>query len=86
MHDVERPDELRPPPPPAFDSGQTRQELAELKAFKRTPKSNHRPVYWEVFGGRGYTPSGTTSRGQSCWNTVTASVHRPPHARWRRSM
>ena len=48
---LDRPDELRPPPPPAFDSEQVRRELAELKAFKRTPKSNHRAVYWEVFGG-----------------------------------
>jgi membrane-associated phospholipid phosphatase len=48
---LERPNELRPPPPPAFDSEQVRLELAELKAFKRTPKFNHRAVYWEVFGG-----------------------------------
>lgn len=46
-----RPDELRPLPPPAFDSEQVRGELAELKAFKRTPSSNHRALYWEVFGG-----------------------------------
>lgn len=44
-------DALRPPPPPAHDSPQALAALAELKAFPRTPKSNHDAVYWEVFGG-----------------------------------
>jgi membrane-associated phospholipid phosphatase len=48
---LSRPDEVRPPAPPAFDSAETRSALAELKQFQRTPKSNHRAVYWEVFGG-----------------------------------
>jgi hypothetical protein len=44
-------DALRPPPPPAFDSETTRAAIAELKAFQRTPKTNHDAVYWEVYGG-----------------------------------
>jgi membrane-associated phospholipid phosphatase len=54
-----RPDELRPPVPPAFDSEQVKRDLAELKAFQRTPKSNHRAIYWEVFGG---------ARAYALWN------------------
>ncbi|KRQ93503.1 phosphatase PAP2 family protein [Bradyrhizobium valentinum] len=46
-----RADEFRPSPPPAFDSDQVKAALAELKAFQRTPKSNHRAIYWEVYGG-----------------------------------
>lgn len=54
-----RPDELRPPAPPAIDSEKTRADLVELKEFPRTPKSNHRAVYWEVFGG---------ARAYALWN------------------
>jgi hypothetical protein len=54
-----RPDEFRPPAPPAFDSDATRAALAELKAFPRTPKTNHRATYWEVFGG---------ARAHALWN------------------
>lgn len=45
------PDALRPPPPPAWDSPELKAELAELKAFERTPKSNAVAMYWEAFGG-----------------------------------
>jgi membrane-associated phospholipid phosphatase len=58
---LSRPDELRPPEPPAFDSEQLRRDLAELKVFQRTPKSNHRSVYWEVFGG---------ARAHALWNEI----------------
>ena len=54
-----RPDEFRPPEPPAFDSQKTKTDLAELKAFNRTPRTNHRAVYWEVFGG---------ARAHALWN------------------
>ncbi|MCK1641977.1 hypothetical protein IVA95_31625 [Bradyrhizobium sp. 157] len=33
--------------------------MAELKAFARTPKSNHRAIYWEVYGG---------ARAHALWN------------------
>jgi membrane-associated phospholipid phosphatase len=45
------PDALRPSPPPAWDSPELQAELAELKAFERTPKSNSVAMYWETFGG-----------------------------------
>jgi len=48
---LSRPDELRPPAPPAPDSDRIKADLAEVKQFQRTPKSNHRATYWEVFGG-----------------------------------
>ena len=54
-----RQDELRPPAPPAFDSEQVKRDVAELKEFQRTPKSNHRAVYWEVYGG---------ARAHALWN------------------
>jgi membrane-associated phospholipid phosphatase len=56
-----RADEFRPPAPPAFDSEATKTALAELKDFARTPESNHRAVYWEVFGG---------ARGYALWNEI----------------
>jgi len=56
-----RPDEFRPAPPPPFDSAAVREALAELKMFKRTPATNHRAVYWEVFGG---------ARGFALWNEI----------------
>jgi membrane-associated phospholipid phosphatase len=56
-----RPDEFRPSPPPASDSDKTKTDLAELKAFKRTPKTSHRAVYWEVFGG---------ARAHALWNDM----------------
>lgn len=56
------PSELRPPPPPAVGSDQAKTDLAELKSFARTPKSNHRAVYWEVHGG---------ARAHTLWNEIT---------------
>ncbi|HEU4382816.1 MAG TPA: vanadium-dependent haloperoxidase [Anaeromyxobacteraceae bacterium] len=57
------PDEFRPPPPPAHDSDAAKAALAEVKAFQRTPKSNHRANYWEVFGGpRAYALWNETAR------------------------
>lgn len=44
-------DALRPPPPPAHDSPAVAAALAEVKAYPRTPKSNHDAIYWDVFGG-----------------------------------
>jgi membrane-associated phospholipid phosphatase len=58
---LSRPEELRPSAPPGFDSELVRRDLAELKAFQRTPKSNHRAVYWEVFGG---------ARAHALWNEI----------------
>lgn len=56
-----RPDELRPPPPPAYDSAQAKADLAELRAFARTPRTNHRATYWEVYGG---------ARAHVLWNEI----------------
>ena len=53
--------ELRPPAPPAFDSVETKAALAELKAFARTPKTNHRATFWEVNGG---------ARAHLLWNEI----------------
>jgi membrane-associated phospholipid phosphatase len=48
---LKTPDELRPPSPPNYDSAQLLAELAELKSFARTPRTNSIAVYWETFGG-----------------------------------
>jgi len=56
-----RPDEIRPPAPPAFDSEQIKRDLTEIREFQRTPKSNHRAVYWEVYGG---------ARAHALWNEI----------------
>ncbi len=56
-----RPDEVRPPAPPAADSDRIKADLAEVKQFQRTPKTNHRATYWEVFGG---------ARAHSWWNDL----------------
>lgn len=55
------PSEFRPAPPPSIDSEATRAALAELKGFPRTPKSNHRAIYWEVHGG---------ARAYTLWNEI----------------
>lgn len=55
------PAEFRPSAPPAFDSEQVKAALSELKAFPRTPKSNHRAIYWEVHGG---------ARAHTLWNEI----------------
>ena len=43
--------EFRPGPPPAFDSAQEAAELAELKSFERTPKTNADAFFWEYASG-----------------------------------
>lgn len=56
-----RQDEFRPPAPPAYDSDATKAALAELKQVQRMPKTGHRAVYWEVFGG---------ARAHALWNDI----------------
>lgn len=53
--------EVRPAAPPPLDSERVRKDLAELKDYQRTPKSNHRATYWEVFGG---------ARVHALWNEI----------------
>lgn len=48
---MDRPDMLRPAPPPGHDSAEIKAQLDELKTFKRTPQTNNTAIYWEVFGG-----------------------------------
>lgn len=56
-----RGDEFRPATPPSVDSEQVKAALAELKTFARSPKTNHRAVYWEVHGG---------ARAHTLWNEI----------------
>lgn len=53
--------ELRPAAPPAVDSEQVKAALHELKTFARSPKTNHRAIYWEVHGG---------ARAHTLWNEI----------------
>lgn len=48
--------QFRPGPPPAYDSEQKKAELAEIKAFPRTPKTNDAAFFWQfaAAGTRGY--------------------------------
>lgn len=55
------PSEFRPSAPPAVDSDQVRRAVAELKGYLRTPKSNHRAIFWEVHGG---------ARAHTLWNEI----------------
>jgi membrane-associated phospholipid phosphatase len=55
------PSEFRPAEPPAVDSAEVASALKELKSFQRTPKSNHRAVFWEVNGG---------ARAHTLWNEI----------------
>jgi membrane-associated phospholipid phosphatase len=45
-------DQFRPGPPPAPDSAQMAEDLAELKDFERTNLTNLTAAYWEYYGGR----------------------------------
>jgi membrane-associated phospholipid phosphatase len=45
------PDEFRPAPPAAFDSPERAAEMAELRAFERTPATNAAAMFWEVAVG-----------------------------------
>jgi membrane-associated phospholipid phosphatase len=58
---LSQPSEFRPAAPPAVDSDQVASALKELKSFARTPKSNHRAVFWEVNGG---------ARAHTLWNEI----------------
>ncbi len=48
---LDSPSEFRAPPPIAYDSPEKAAELAELKDFKRTPKSNSAAYFWEYAVG-----------------------------------
>lgn len=43
--------ELRPGPPPAYDSPQLAAELQELRDYQRTPQSNSTGLFWEYGAG-----------------------------------
>lgn len=58
---LSHPSEFRPAAPPAVDSAAIKAALAELKSFARTPKSNHRAIFWEVHGG---------ARAHTLWNEI----------------
>jgi membrane-associated phospholipid phosphatase len=45
------PSEFRPPPPPAHDGQGRAAEMAELRAFPRTPLTNARALFWEAAAG-----------------------------------
>jgi hypothetical protein len=53
---LDSPSEFRSPPPPAYDSPEKAAELAEIKNFPRTPKTNSAAYFWEyaVGGLRGH--------------------------------
>jgi len=54
-------DQFRPGPPSAFDSEQKKADLAELKSFQRTPKTNDIANFWQ------FAVAGT--RAHQFWNT-----------------
>jgi membrane-associated phospholipid phosphatase len=56
--------ELRPGPPPAYDSPEEAADLAQLKDFQRTPKTNADAQFWE------YASGGT--RNYWFWNEQTS--------------
>jgi PAP2 superfamily len=53
---LDSPSEFRSPPPPAYASSEKAAELAEIKNFPRTPKTNAAAYFWEyaVGGLRGH--------------------------------
>lgn len=53
---LDSPSEFWPPPPPAYDSPEKAAELAEIKNFPLTPKTNSAAYFWEyaVGGLRGH--------------------------------
>jgi membrane-associated phospholipid phosphatase len=55
--------ELRPGPPPAYDSPEEAADLAQIKDFQRTPKTNADALFWE------YASGGT--RNYWFWNEQT---------------
>jgi membrane-associated phospholipid phosphatase len=44
-------DEFRPPPPPAHDSPEFKAEMAQVRGFERTPRTNASALFWEVAVG-----------------------------------
>lgn len=54
--------ELRPGPPPAYNSPEMAADLQEVRAFQRTPASNSSAYFWE-YGAGG-------SRGYWYWNEL----------------
>ncbi|MEZ4619090.1 MAG: phosphatase PAP2 family protein [Caldilineaceae bacterium] len=44
-------DQLRPPPPPTYDSPERAAELAEIKSYPRTLASNAAGFYWQSAAG-----------------------------------
>ena len=44
-------DEFRPPPPPAYDSPEFKAEMAQVRGFERTPRTNALALFWEVAVG-----------------------------------
>jgi hypothetical protein len=42
---------VRPGPPPAYNSVQMATEMAEVKSFVRTPKTNADALFWEYASG-----------------------------------
>ena len=71
------PSQFRSPPPPAYDSPEKAAELAEIKNFPRTPKTNSAAYFWEyaVGGLRGHH-IGPSRSGGSRWNTGSAMIRR----------
>jgi hypothetical protein len=59
--------ELRPVPPSAHDSRERSAEVAELKAFARTPKTNADAFFWE------YAVGGL--RNYQFWNAHIGRLH-----------
>lgn len=57
-------DELRPAPPPAYDSPELAKEMEELKALQRTPGQTAAAFYNEYGAG--------SLRGVSIWNRLTS--------------
>jgi membrane-associated phospholipid phosphatase len=74
-----RPDEFRPPAPPAYDSQQLAAELAELRGLQRTPVMTGSAMFWEyaVGGGRSYAYWNERARRAILEHRVDAS---PPRA------
>jgi membrane-associated phospholipid phosphatase len=48
---LDSPDQLRPQPPYAYDSPEKAAEMAELRSFARTPKTNSDAFFWEYAAG-----------------------------------
>jgi membrane-associated phospholipid phosphatase len=71
---LSRPDELRPPPPPASGSARMAQEIVELRAVERTPRRVAAALFWEYAAGG--------ARSYQFWNELlgrTLLEHRLDH-------